>query len=143
MSVDFFLCVKAQIKTFKVHRCKYGIHFFVSMFLLLSFLQKCPKYYQLFFLKMLQPSEILFHQFILLNYLWMLLSHFSRVRLYATPQMVAHQAPPSLGFSRQEHLWKLPLKLIFRSGNVSQFSKNSQITHSAGGRYDKKQDDAM
>ena len=32
-----------------------------------------------------------------------LLSHFSRVWLYATPQTAAHQAPPSLGFSRQEH----------------------------------------
>ena len=31
-----------------------------------------------------------------------LLSRFSRVRLCATPQMAAHQAPPSLGFSRQE-----------------------------------------
>ena len=35
--------------------------------------------------------------------LLLLLSHFSRVRLCATPQMAAHQAPPSLGFSRQEH----------------------------------------
>ena len=26
------------------------------------------------------------------------------------------------------HLWQIPLKLIFRSRNVSQFSKNSQIT---------------
>ena len=32
-----------------------------------------------------------------------LLSHFSRVRLCATPQTAAHQAPPSLGISRQEH----------------------------------------
>ena len=31
------------------------------------------------------------------------LSSFIRVRLFATPQMAAHQAPPSLGFSRQEH----------------------------------------
>ena len=38
----------------------------------------------------------------------LLLSHFSRVRLYATPQMAAHQAPPSLGFSRQEHWSGLP-----------------------------------
>ena len=30
-------------------------------------------------------------------------SRFIRVRLYATPQTVAHQALPSLGFSRQEH----------------------------------------
>ena len=33
----------------------------------------------------------------------LLLSHFSRVRLCVTPQTAAHQAPPSLGFSRQEH----------------------------------------
>ena len=33
----------------------------------------------------------------------LLLSRFSRVRLCATPEMAAHQAPPSLGFSRQEH----------------------------------------
>ena len=31
------------------------------------------------------------------------LSHFSRVRLFATPWTVAHQAPLSLGFSRQEY----------------------------------------
>ena len=35
-------------------------------------------------------------------------SHFSRVRLCATPYMEAHQAPPSLGFSRQEHWSGLP-----------------------------------
>ena len=41
---------------------------------------------------------------------WTLLllpSCFSRVRLCATPEMAAHQAPPSLGFSRQEH-WSGP-----------------------------------
>ena len=38
----------------------------------------------------------------------LLLSHFSRVRLCATPEMAAHQAPPSLGFSRQEHRRGLP-----------------------------------
>ena len=36
-------------------------------------------------------------------------SHFSRVRLCATPQTAAHQAPLSLGFSRQEHGSGLPL----------------------------------
>ena len=35
--------------------------------------------------------------------LLLLLSCLSRVQLCATPQMAAHQAPPSLGFSRQEH----------------------------------------
>ena len=35
--------------------------------------------------------------------LLLLLSHFSRIRLCVTPQMAAHQAPPSLGFFRQEY----------------------------------------
>ena len=35
--------------------------------------------------------------------LLLLLSHLSHVRLCATPLTAAHQAPPSLGFSRQEH----------------------------------------
>ena len=37
------------------------------------------------------------------NLLLLLLSRFSRVRPCATPETAAHQAPPSLGFSRQEH----------------------------------------
>ena len=40
--------------------------------------------------------------------LLLLLSPFSRVRLCDTPQTAAHQAPPSLGFSRQEHWSGLP-----------------------------------
>ena len=40
--------------------------------------------------------------------LLLLLSRFSRVQLCATPYMAAHQAPPSLGFSRQEHWSGLP-----------------------------------
>ena len=38
----------------------------------------------------------------------LLLSRFSRVRLCVTPETAAHQAPPSLGFSRQEHWSGLP-----------------------------------
>ena len=38
----------------------------------------------------------------------LLLSRFSRVRLCATPETAAHQAPWSLGFSRQEHWSGLP-----------------------------------
>ena len=37
-----------------------------------------------------------------------MLSHVSHVRLCATPEMAAHQVPPSLGFSRQEHWSGLP-----------------------------------
>ena len=40
--------------------------------------------------------------------LLLLLSRFSRVRLCATPETAAHQAPPSLGFSRQEYWSGLP-----------------------------------
>ena len=38
----------------------------------------------------------------------LLLSCFSRVQLCATPETAAHQAPLSLGFSRQEHWSGLP-----------------------------------
>ena len=40
--------------------------------------------------------------------LLLLLSHFSRVQLCATPETAAHQASQSLGFSRQEHWSGLP-----------------------------------
>ena len=38
----------------------------------------------------------------------MLLSRFSRVQLCATPETAAHQAPLSLGFSKQEYWSGLP-----------------------------------
>ena len=41
--------------------------------------------------------------------LLLLLSRFSLVRLCAIPWTAAHQVPPSLGFSRQEHWSGLPL----------------------------------
>ena len=41
----------------------------------------------------------------------LLLSHFSCVRLCVTPETEAHQAPPSLGFSRQEPGSGLPFHL--------------------------------
>ena len=60
--------------------------------------------------------------------LLLLLSRFSRVQPCATPWTAAHQAPPSLGFSRQEHWsglpfpspmhesgkWKVKVKLLSR-----------------------------
>ena len=49
-----------------------------------------------------QINNLTFHLLLLL------LSRFSCVRLCATPQTAAHQAPPSLGFSRQEHWSGLP-----------------------------------
>ena len=45
----------------------------------------------------------------LLLLLLLLLSRFSRVRLLATPWTAAYQAPPSMGFSRQEYWSGVPL----------------------------------
>ena len=57
------------------------------------------------------------------NPMLLLLSRFSCVWLCATPQTAAHQAPPSLGFSRQEQVaisfsnvwkWKVKVKSVSR-----------------------------
>ena len=53
---------------------------------------------------MYSPCKTLYYVLLLL----LLLSRFSRVRLCATPETAAHQAPPSLGFSRQDHWSGLP-----------------------------------
>ena len=52
--------------------------------------------------------------------LLLLLSRFSCVRLCATPQTAPHQAPPSLGFSRQEHWSGLPFPSLMRESEVAQ-----------------------
>ena len=52
--------------------------------------------------------------------LLLLLSCFSRVRLCATPETAAHQAPPSLGFSRQEHWSGLPFPSPMHESEVTQ-----------------------
>ena len=57
--------------------------------------------------------------------LLLLLSHFSCVRLCATPWTAAHQAPPSMGFSRQEYWSGLPLPSPYMSHSyVQKFLKN-------------------
>ena len=84
------------------------------------------------------------------------------VRLCATPQTTAHQAPPSLGFSRQEHWsgvplpslstvysgkiqcrifqwvpvvtksWSLPSRSLMEGGSVNSVNLITQISHSNG-----------
>ena len=57
-----------------------------------------------------QKSRDIRHSLVNLAFgLLLLLSHFSHVQLCATPKTAAHQDPPSLGFSRQEHWSGLPL----------------------------------
>ena len=53
------------------------------------------------------PIRLMFNITFEVNY-YAMLSHFGRVRLCATPETAAHQAPLSLGFSRQEHWSGLP-----------------------------------
>ena len=56
--------------------------------------------------------------------LLLLLSHFSRVRLCATPWTTAHQVPPSLGFSRQEHWSGLPLPSPMHESEKGKWSRS-------------------
>ena len=60
--------------------------------------------------------------------LLLLLSRFSRIQLCATAETAAHQAPPSLGFSRQEHWSGLPFPSPMRE-NESEVTQSCP-THS-------------
>ena len=53
-----------------------------------------------------------------------MLSHFSRVRLCVTPQTAAHQASPSLGFSRQEHWSGLPFPSPMHESEKRKWSRS-------------------
>ena len=56
----------------------------------------------------------------------------SRVRLFVTLWTVAHQAPPSMGFSRQEHWSGVPFP---SPGESSQPRDWSQVSRIAGRRF--------
>ena len=58
--------------------------------------------------------------------LLLLLSYFSCVWLCVTPQMAAHQAQPSLGFSRQEHRSGLPL--LFLGDSITHSQTTAVVT---------------
>ena len=57
------------------------------------------------------------------NSMLLLLSLFSRVQLSVTPQIAAHWAPLSLGFSRQEYWSGLPFPSPMQKSE-------SEVTHS-------------
>ena len=65
--------------------------------------------------------------------LLLLLGRFSCVQLCATSEMAAHQAPPSLGFSRQEHWSRLPFPSPMHESEKWKWShsvaSNSQRPH--------------
>ena len=56
--------------------------------------------------------------------LLLLLCRFSHVRLCATPETAAHQAPPSLQFSRQEHWSGLPFPYPVHETEKSKWSRS-------------------
>ena len=56
-------------------------------------------------------EEIKKSQYIMNNAINEQVKSLSHVRLFATPWTVAHQAPPSMGFSRQEYWIGLPFLL--------------------------------
>ena len=55
------------------------------------------------------------------------LSHFSRVQLSATPWTVAHQAPLSMEFSRQEYWSELPFPSLVTKYEVSEVKLLSRV----------------
>ena len=59
--------------------------------------------------------------------LLLLLSHFSRVQLCATPETAGHQAPLSLGFSRQEHWSGLPFPSPMHESEKWKWSRFSRV----------------
>ena len=63
--------------------------------------------------------QVLHEACTLLLLLLLLLSHLSCVQLCATPEMADHQAPPSLGFSRQEHWSGVPFPSPVRESEKS------------------------
>ena len=82
-----------------------------------SFGQVTPKFFKA---TLIQPGQNLIHGF-LYPMLLLLLSRFSRAQLCATLETTAHQAPPSLGFSRQENWSGLPFPSPFCIPYLLQF----------------------
>ena len=73
----------------------------------------------------MQASIQDFSEKLVLRMLLLLLSHFSRVWLCATPWAAAHQAPPSLGFSWQEHWKGLPFPFPMHESEKWKWSAQS------------------
>ena len=72
------------------------------------YLNPLPIYKWIFVLWVVGVLYILWIQVCNTHQMLLLLSRFSHVRFCVTPWTTAHQVPPSLGFSRQEHWSGLP-----------------------------------
>ena len=81
---------------------------------------------------MASPHHLLKESLLLLP-----LSHFSRVRLLATPWTAAYQAPPPMGFSRQEYWSGVPLPFPKESLNPPKLYITMLVTCFAHGSVSK------
>ena len=61
-----------------------------------------------------------------------MLSHFSHVQLCVTPETAVHQAPPSLGFARQEHWSGLPFPSPMHESGKWKVKIKNEVTQSCG-----------
>ena len=61
--------------------------------------------------------------------LLLLLSRFSRVQLCATPWTAAYQAPPSMGFYRQEYWSGVPLPSLSSDGRQTENHNHRKLTN--------------
>ena len=96
-SLELCLCLKMFSVLHLYCEALYLSFLTLSIFIILISSYHLPHSYQL-------GSYLRAHIVLLL----LLLSRFSRVRLCVTQWTAAHPAPPSLGFSRQEHWSGLP-----------------------------------
>ena len=76
----------------------------------------------LFLVKNIRPFKTFLGAVFLIYLLLLLLSRFSCVWLCVTPQTAAHQAPPSLGFSRQEPWSGLPFPSLMHESEKWKWS---------------------
>ena len=70
------------------------------------------------------PASVSVGQLVFGLLLLLLLNRFSCVWLCATPQTAAHQAPQSLGFSRQDHWSGLPFPSPMHEGEKWKWSRS-------------------
>ena len=87
-----------------------GMYIFQGIYILYREIQELYSVLSIF-VYYLQAQRMIFLKrniFRVLTKVLLLLNRFSRVQLCATPETAAHQASPSLGFSRQEHWSGLP-----------------------------------
>ena len=94
----------------------------IFVFWMLSFKKTFSLTHFTFIKRLFSSSSLSATRVVLYAYMLRLLSRFSHVRLCATPETAAHQAPPSLGFSRQEYWSGLPFPSLMHESEKWKWS---------------------